>query len=346
MSYTNATQKDLNVPQKPVAVIGTGSWGTALAILIARNGYCVRLWGCEPNEIKDLKENRRNSRYLGDIQLPEKITIDDDLSSILNNCNDIIIAVPSHAFQSLLQLIHPLIQNKDKIRFAWGTKGLDTEHKLLHETASEIIGKRPMAIISGPSFAKEVAEGLPTAVTVAATDNQFAEDLANYLHNETFRVYLSNDLIGIEICGAVKNVLAIAIGIAAGMGLGANSRAALMTRGLAELTRLGLALGGKQETFMGLAGIGDLILTCTDDQSRNRRFGLAIGKGTLAKEAEQSIGQIVEGIANTKEVYLLAKSKNVEMPIVEQVYKILYENLSPKDALKTLLSRSRKESEF
>lgn len=332
--------------KKPIAVFGTGSWGTALAMLLGNNGYEVYLWGCDAYELRDLKENRRNQRYLEDIKIPDNIHVTDDIAEVFKYCDDSIVVVPSHAFESFLKLIHPFVYNDPKKRVAWGTKGLGSNHKLLHEIAEEVLGKKSFAIISGPSFAKEVAHSFPTAVTVASKDKQFAEDLASYLHSSTFRTYLSDDVVGVEMSGTVKNVLAIAIGIAVGMGLGANARAALMTRGLAELTRLGLILGGKQSTFMGLAGVGDLILTCTDDQSRNRRFGLSIGKGVSRIEAEQSIGQVVEGIANAKEVYLLAKSKNIEMPIIEQVYKILYENLSPQDALKVLLSRSRKETEF
>jgi glycerol-3-phosphate dehydrogenase (NAD(P)+) len=323
-----------------IAVLGTGAWGTALAILLAKNGYTIKLWSKFSDEVISLAENRCNVRYLPNITLPNNIAVVSDLAEALQNTQDILIAVPSHAFRSTVAMIKNFLPNKP--RLFWATKGLDTSDKMLHEVVCEIIGAIPMAVISGPTFANEVAQGLPTAITVASNDITFGQDVAKYLHNDTFRAYTNNDLIGVQIAGAVKNVLAIAVGIADGMSLGSNARAALITRSLAELTRLGKILGGKTETFMGLAGIGDLVLTCTDNQSRNRRFGLALGQGVQRQEAEKTINQTIEGIPNSKTTYLLALNKKVEMPIVEQVYRILYEDLTPQTAVTTLLSRTPK----
>lgn len=323
-----------------IAVIGAGSWGTALAIVLARNGYRVNLWDKEKNDLKAMAKERVNRRYLPGISLPENIAIHLSLREAVKSSSDILLAVPSQSFHQVLQSLKPLLHIN--VRIIWGTKGLDKTGKLLHEVVRKTLGEIPMAVISGPTFAHEVAQGLPTAVTVAATDKTFAKACVNYLHNPTFRVYTSMDIVGVQIGGLVKNSLAIATGISDGMGFGANARSALITRGLAELMRFGSALGGKVETFMGLAGLGDLVLTCTDDQSRNRRFGLAVGKGSDLKIAEKAIGQVVEGIANTKLIHEKAKQLHIDMPIVTQVYNILYSNLSPKKAVKALLGRSPK----
>jgi len=324
-----------------IAVLGAGAWGTALALQLAKNNHTVHLWDIDPQLLQHLKQQRSNERYLSGIPLPDNLQIFFDLKEALNEADDVLLVVPSHAFTSSLKTIKPYLSTTP--RLAWATKGLTQENQLLHEAVQEIIGPIAMAVLSGPTFAKEVAAGLPTAVTVAAKQKDFAKLLATYLHSKTFRVYFSDDLIGVEVGGAVKNVLAIAVGIADGMGFGANTRCALITRGLVELTRLGLALGGKQETFIGLSGMGDLILTCTDNQSRNRRFGLAIGMGKDRHTALEEIDQVVEGIGTTKAVYNLAKQKNIEMPITEQVYHILYQKVTPYDAVNALLSRSLKE---
>jgi glycerol-3-phosphate dehydrogenase (NAD(P)+) len=256
----------------------------------------------------------------------------------LSQIQDIFVAVPSHAFREVMNLIKPFL-NSD-VRIGWGTKGLDPESgKLFHEVVQEIIGKIPMAVLSGPSFAKEVALELPTAVTLANNNQNFSQDLVSRFYNPNFRVYTSNDMIGVQLCGAVKNVLAIAVGVSDGLNLGANARCALITRGLAEMARLGKAMGGNLETFMGLAGIGDLVLTATDDQSRNRRCGLALALGKELTKIQEEIGQVIEGATNAGIVYNLAKKLNVEMPIVEQVYLTLYENLPASEAVKALLSR-------
>jgi glycerol-3-phosphate dehydrogenase (NAD(P)+) len=253
-----------------------------------------------------------------------------------------LLVVPSHAFRDTLRQIAPLL--KPHTRIAWATKGLEPGSRhLLHQVIAEELGpEQACAVISGPTFAKEVAKGLPTAVTVASANEGTAAYFAACLHGATFRAYTASDVVGVELGGACKNVLAIAAGIADGLGFGANTRAALITRGLAELMRLGVHLGGNAETFMGLAGLGDLVLTCTDDQSRNRRVGLAIGRGNTLEEAVASIGQAVEGVKSAPEIHRLAQSQGVEMPITEQVYRVLYEGVPAQQAVETLLQREQK----
>ncbi|MCW8971978.1 MAG: NAD(P)H-dependent glycerol-3-phosphate dehydrogenase [Gammaproteobacteria bacterium] len=326
----------------PIAVLGAGSWGTALAIQLARNGIEVLLWGRNADEMARMAADRCNTRYLPDIGLPEKLSPVADLAQTLATAADVLVVVPSHAFRQTLTQIAPLL--KPGSRVAWATKGLEPgSRKLLHQVARETLGEGyPAAVISGPTFAKEVARGLPTAVTVASTDPHTAEHFAACLHGGTFRAYTASDVVGVELGGACKNVLAIAAGIADGLGYGANTRAALITRGLAELMRLGAPLGGHPETFMGLAGLGDLVLTCTDDQSRNRRVGLALGQGKSLEEAIASIGQAVEGVKSAPEVFALAREIGVEMPITEQVYRVLYEGETAREAVAALLHREQK----
>lgn len=332
----------MNRPPHNFAVLGAGSWGTALAMLLADNGYDVSLWAHHADHAEVMSQQRSNERYLPGIHFPEKLTVSADLQAVVKQSDTILIVVPSHAFRSTLIAIKPFLNNKHRI--VWGTKGLEPgSQKLLHQQAREELGDNiSLAVISGPTFAKEVAMKLPGAVTVASTDNSFANDVALALHNDHFRAYTSNDIIGVEIGGAAKNVMAIAAGVADGLGFGANTRAALIARGLTEISRLGVALGGQQETFIGLTGLGDLVLTCTDNQSRNRRFGIAMGKGENREQAITDIGQVVEGINTAQEIYGLAQQYQVDMPITEQVYKVLYESVSPKEAVSSLFNRDPK----
>ncbi|RTE86503.1 MULTISPECIES: NAD(P)H-dependent glycerol-3-phosphate dehydrogenase [Gammaproteobacteria] len=325
-----------------VTVLGAGSYGTALAICVARKGVRTLLWGRDPKAIEQMAATRKNERYLGDIELPEALEPCADLATAVKASSIVLVVVPSYGFAEVLQQIKPHLR-KDA-RIAWATKGLEPNTgRFLSDVATEILGPEvPLAILSGPTFAKEMAQGMPTAIAVAATETQFVAELSETLHcDKSFRVYSNDDFIGMQLGGAVKNVIAIGAGMADGVGFGANARTALITRGLAELTRLGLELGGKPETFTGMAGLGDLILTCTDNQSRNRRFGLAIGQGKSVDQAMEEIGQAVEGYRNTKEVYALAKRYNVEMPIVEQLYQVMYEGKQPVEAAKALLGRAR-----
>jgi glycerol-3-phosphate dehydrogenase (NAD(P)+) len=323
-----------------IAVLGAGSWGTALALLLSRNGYPVRLWGLS-DEIDQLKLDRENKRFLPGYPFPENLTPENDLNQAIAGVSEVLVAVPSHAFSKVVEAIGP--QLEDSTTLCWATKGFEfATQRLLSDVAISHLGDRSIAVISGPSFAGEVAKGLPTAVTVAATCDEHANRLAGYLHSDTFRAYTTHDLIGVQVGGACKNVLAIAAGISDGLNFGANARSALITRGLNEIMRLGSALGSQSETFMGLAGMGDLVLTCTDNQSRNRRMGLALAKGMSIAEAKVEIGQEVEGVQTTKEVYKLAERLNVEMPITTQIHRILFEGISPEEAVKTLLLRKQK----
>lgn len=324
-----------------IAVLGAGSWGTALAILLARNGHRVRLWGHEPAAMQAMAAAGENPEYLSGIAFPPGLEAVAELDAALA-ADDLLVVVPSHAFREVLKQIRDRALALGRI--AWGTKGLEmASGKLLHQVAGEVLGEQvACAVVSGPTFAREVARGLPTAATVAAADSATAEHFAGLLRGETFRAYTSTDSIGLELGGAIKNVLAIAAGISDGLGFGANSRAALITRGLVEMMRLGEALGGQRETFMGLSGIGDLVLTCTDDQSRNRRLGLALGAGRTRAEAEAEIRQVVEGADTAREIHNIGRAHAVEMPICEQVYRVLYEGLAPQAAVQALLARDPK----
>nr|WP_277755439.1 NAD(P)H-dependent glycerol-3-phosphate dehydrogenase [Rosenbergiella nectarea] len=327
-----------------VSVIGAGSYGTALAITLARNGYPVMLWGHNPRHIARLSEQRCNAEFLSDVPFPENLALTSQLNEAVAVSRDLLIVVPSHVFGEVLRQIAPLL--RPDTRIVWATKGLEVETgRLLEEVAREILGSDiPLAVISGPTFAKELAAGMPTAIALASKNAQFAMDLQTKLHcGKSFRVYSNNDMTGVQLGGAVKNVIAIGAGMSDGMGFGANARTALITRGLAEMSRLGLALGAQAETFTGMAGLGDLVLTCTDNQSRNRRFGMLLGQGTSVEDAQETISQVVEGYRNTKEVYLLAASVGVEMPIVEQIYQVLYCGKPTQEAAIALLGRERKD---
>lgn len=325
-----------------ISVLGAGSWGTALAIQAARNGCQTILWGHDTARIACLSRDNVNNHYLPGIEFPNDLSVTDNLKETLSFSDLILLSIPSHAFKSTLIKLRPFLNPNTKI--AWATKGFNPEDgTLLSKIVEQELSKEiQTAILSGPTFAKEVAIGLPTAITIASETPSFSKQLANMLHNQNFRIYTSADIIGVQVGGAVKNVLAIAAGIADGLGFGSNTRAALITRGLQEIIRLGIKLGGQLETFMGLAGLGDLILTCTDDQSRNRRLGLALGQGQNRTEITQKIGQEIEGVSAARETYLLSLKHGIDMPITEQTYKVLYEGLNPRTAVQNLLARNQK----
>ena len=334
----------MNKRNASVTVLGAGSYGTALAITLARNGHQVLLWGHNPQHLAQLEADRCNAAFLPDVPFPDTLSTDPDLADAVAASRDLLIVVPSHVFGEVLAHIKPHLRPDSRI--VWATKGLERETgRLLQDVAREIVGDAlPLAVISGPTFAKELAAGLPTAIALAATDPQFADDLQQLLHcGKSFRVYNNPDFIGVQLGGAVKNVIAIGAGISDGIGFGANARTALITRGLAEMSRLGEALGADPTTFMGMAGLGDLVLTCTDNQSRNRRFGMMLGQGVDVESAQAQIGQVVEGYRNTKEVKALAARYGVEMPITEQIYQVLYCEKSPREAALSLLGRARKD---
>lgn len=322
-----------------IAVLGAGSYGTALAIQLARLGNDTRLWGRDAAQMRRLAEERINAEYLPGCKFPPTLTPTADLRTALSGADDVLVAVPSHGLHAVLRIAAPLLTPAQGIASA--CKGLEPDTgKLVHEVVEDILGKgRRFAAISGPTFAREVGLGMPTAVTVASTDPEYAEKIVHALHGNGFRAYTSDDVIGVEVGGSVKNVLAIAVGIADGLGLGANTRAGVITRGLAEIMRLGEAMGGKRDTFMGLAGLGDLVLTCTDDQSRNRRLGLALARGKPLPEALAEIRQVVEGVRAAPEVMRLARKHHVEMPISEQVTKVLAGEIKPAEAVRALATR-------
>jgi len=283
-----------------------------------------------------------NARYLPGATFPPNLTACPDIDECVDGARDILVVVPSHGLRATLTTLRPLLGPDSRV--CWATKGFELHTgKLPHQVAGEVLGSdRPMAVLSGPTFAKEVAEGLPTAMTIAASDADFAEDLAVALSGENFRAYTSDDMIGVEVGGAVKNVLAIGAGMSDGLGFGANTRIALITRGLVEMMRLGVALGANRETFMGLACMGDLILTCTDNLSRNRRMGLAIAGGMSVEEAKQEIQQVVEGVLAAEAVKEVAEELGIEMPICHQIYRILHEGAEPREAVGALMSRELK----
>ena len=286
-----------------------------------------------------MAKQRCNRRYLPDVRLPDEVSVEPELRVALAKAADVLVAVPSHAFRATLKAIADTKVTLSGL--AWASKGFELETGLLpHQVVAKVLSlKLPTAVLAGPTFAKEVGAGLPSAMTIASANQDYAQHLAESITTATFRAYTSNDIAGVEVGGATKNVYAIGAGISDGLGFGANTRIALVTRGLAEMTRLGLAIGARKDTFMGLAGMGDLVLTCTDDQSRNRRFGLALAKGATAEQALQSIGQVVEGYYGAKSVHLVAARYGVDMPIVEQIYRLLYENLSPAEAVAALMQR-------
>ena len=319
-----------------IAILGAGSWGTAVAIHIAQQGHSVMLWGHDPHHVSTMSQQRSNQRYLPDIAFPPSLIPTADLDECVQENNHLIIAVPSHAFASLLSKL-----KKPHQGLAWLTKGVDpSSHLLLSELVAEKWGKEfPIAVISGPSFAREVASFLPTALVLAGNTPAYLKTMHKILHHDNIRAYVTDDTIGVQLCGAVKNVLAIACGISDGLKYGANAKAALITRGLAEMSRLGMCLGARPETFMGLAGVGDLVLTCTDDQSRNRRFGLQIGQGVSLAKAEKHIGQVVEGKYNAAQICAIAEQYQVEMPICEEVNALLKGSITAKQAVIHLMSR-------
>ena len=325
--------------RNPVAVLGAGSWGTALAIQLARAGRKTVLWGRDRGQVEALSRDRLNRLYLPDAGFPADLSVTATLPDALDGAEDVLVAVPSHAFREVLAAV---AASAVPLRgLAWATKGFELETGLLpHQVVAELLPQDvPTGVLSGPTFAAEVGAGLPSAMTIASASSDYARALAESVTTETFRAYTSTDIVGVEVGAATKNVFAIGAGISDGLGFGANTRIALLTRGLAEMTRLGLALGARRDTFMGLAGMGDLVLTCTDDQSRNRRFGLALARGRSAEQARQDIGQVVEGYYGARSVHDVAKQRNVTMPIVEQIHRVIYADASPQEAVAALMRR-------
>ncbi len=330
------------IAERPLlAVLGAGSWGTALAALTARNGVPTRLWGRDRVALAAMAASHRNQRYLPEIALPPELHYESGLADAVRGADIVLIVVPSHAFASMLVELAPLLDPGTAI--AWATKGFEPgTGRFLHELVAERLPGRAAAVVTGPSFAREVAAGLPSAVTVHSDDDAFAQRLAGLLHAPNLRAYSGGDVLGAELGGAMKNVLAVATGIADGMQLGLNARAGLITRGMNEMLRLGVALGARPETLIGLSGLGDLVLTCTGDLSRNRRLGLALGHGVAIDEALRQIGQVVESILTADEVARLADKHGLDLPISAGVRAVLHGEVTPVDGLKALMAREQK----
>jgi len=327
---------------KPITVIGSGSWGTALAIQLARVGGSVTLWGRNTVHLQQMQEERCNKRYLPNSVFPENLQLEEDLDSALVGTSRVLVSVPSHAFRAVLEQLKAVLGKRlATLELAWATKGFEHATGMLpHQVVRDVLPEcTHYAVVSGPTFALEVGAGLPTAITVAGSNAEWSQRMADALRTRTFIAYTSQDIVGVEIGGAVKNALAIGAGLSDGLGFGANARIAVINRGLRELSRLGMAMGAKSETFVGLAGMGDLVLTCTDNQSRNRRMGLALASGKSIDEAAHEIGQVVEGVGAAKAVYEQAQRLNIRMPIIEQIYRVVVEGIDPRDAVEALLTR-------
>ena len=326
-----------------VAVIGAGAWGTALAQLLAEKGVPVHLWVREPEVFADLGRERLNHTFLPGVRLSSRIMFTMELAVALQGVRMVVVAVPSHVFREMLRELRPHLPPEAVLVSA--TKGMEIESLLTMEgvVREELGAALPYAVLSGPSFAREVAHKVPTAVTIASRHREVAHNLQRLFSTPCFRVYTTFEVTGAELGGALKNIFAIGTGILEGMGLGANSRAALITRGLAEMTRLGTRLGANSLTLMGLAGLGDLVLTCTSSQSRNFQVGLKLGQGLPLPEILGGMAEVAEGVKTTRAVHLLAQRLGVEMPIVEAVYHILYEGLAPREAIKKLMTRELKD---
>ena len=335
-------------PKKNISVIGAGSWGSALALLLAKNGHDVNLWDFDSSHISTLEKDRENKRHLQGCRFPDNLKTFVDINETIKGCSIILMVVPSHGFRAVFQSIADKLARGSVVISA--TKGVENESlKTMSQIMTEILGScssgsvsTDLAVLSGPSFAREVADEVPTAVTIGCKNLEAAEMLQSVFNTNYFRVYTSNDLVGLEISAALKNIVAIAAGICDGLQFGANARAALITRGLVEITRLGRSLGAQEATFYGLSGMGDLVLTCTGDLSRNRTVGLKLGEGKKIDQILEEMEMVAEGVKTTKSVSELAEKMGVEMPILEQVYKILYENKDCLEAVRDLLSRDPK----
>lgn len=330
----------------PIAVIGAGSWGTALAMVLSSKGLQVRLWGHHPEHIAALQKERENKKYLPGFSFPKTLEPVADLKSSIDGCNVVVMVVPSHGFRAVYELVAPLLSDGSCVVSA--VKGIENSTLMTMTQVMEDIHdsypdkKIETAVLSGPSFAKEVALNMPTAITIGCKQIETAKMLQQLFVTESFRVYASTDVIGLEISASLKNIVAVAAGICDGLGYGLNTRAALITRGLAEITRLGVAMKAEAATFSGLSGLGDLVLTCTGDLSRNRTVGLKLGQGRKLEDIISEMNMVAEGVKTTKSCYHLAKKLGIEMPILEQVYAILYEQKDCSDAVRDLLNRELK----
>ncbi|SMC21570.1 glycerol 3-phosphate dehydrogenase (NAD(P)+) [Clostridium acidisoli DSM 12555] len=324
-----------------VTFLGMGSFGTSLGILLAKNQCKVTIWGRNDKEVEEVKATRVNNRYLPEVEIPKDVLITSDIKEAIRDSEYIVLAVPSYAIRSVCKLISKELNEKQILISI--AKGIEEGTNLrLSQVIKDEAPLNPVVVLTGPSHAEEVSRNIPTAVVVSSADMKYAYKVQDLFMTKYFRVYTNDDIIGTEIGGAVKNIIALTCGICDGLGYGDNTRAALMTRGMSEIVKIGTLLGGKKETFYGLTGMGDLIVTCTSLHSRNRRAGIQIGKGVPIKEACENIGMVVEGISACDAFYKLKEKLNVCMPIVDELYQILFKNKDIKDAAHSLMSRDRK----
>ena len=331
--------------KKDISMIGAGSWGTALAILLAKSGYRVKMWSCFDKEIEMINDLKEHKEKLPGIKIPEGVLCTGDIEESLNGSDIVVMVVPSHTIRENAKKISTYIKNETIIVNC--SKGIESETGLrLSQVIKEEIPNANLVTLSGPSHAEEVANGVPTTVVAASEDISAAELIQDVFMTPLFRVYTNSDIIGVEIGGALKNVIALCAGISDGLGFGDNTKAALMTRGLAEISRLGISMGANPQTFAGLSGIGDLIVTCTSMHSRNRRAGILIGQGKTPKEAMEEVKMVVEGVTTTKAAYHLAKRRNVTMPITFEAYEVLFNEKDAKETVNDLMMRNKKDEVF
>ncbi len=331
---------------KHISIIGDGGWGTTLACLLSTKGLEVTLWGAFPDNIEAVKLTRVNEKFLPGVKIPDAVRLTSSMSEAVRGADVIVLAAPSQYARGVLMMLK--MENLSGKKFVSVTKGIENKTlKRVSEIVDDVLGKRPLAVLSGPTIALEVANGAPTTVVVASKDSEFAKEVQELFMTERFRVYTSNDVAGVELGGSLKNIIAIAAGTLDALGYGANAKAGLLTRGLVEIVRLGVAMGAKRETFYGLSGLGDLATTCISRHSRNRWLGEEIGKGRKLASVLGETSMVVEGVATAKSAHDLAKKYKVEMPITSEIYKVLYENKDPKRAVHDLMTRTPKtEDEY
>jgi glycerol-3-phosphate dehydrogenase (NAD(P)+) len=326
---------------KNIGIIGDGGWGTTLAILLSKKGFNVALWGAFPDHIEEVRESGENVRFLPGVKIPGSVKLTSEMDEVVRHKELIVLAAPSQFMRGVLMMLK--LEDLSGKAFISVTKGIEnTTLKRMSEVAIEVLGERPLAVLSGPTIALEVANGIPTTAVVSSREESFSAEMQDVFMTDRFRVYTNNDVVGVEIGGSLKNVIAIAAGCTDALGYGTNAKAALLTRGLVEIVRLGVAMGAKRDTFYGLSGLGDLTTTCISQYSRNRWLGEEIGRGKKLAEILKETAMVVEGVSTARSAHDLARKYNVEMPIAAEIYKVLYENKDPKKAVQDLMTRSRK----
>ena len=330
---------------KDICVVGDGGWGTTLSVLLANKGFGVTLWGAFPDYIELLKRDRENSKFLPGIKIPDNVKITASLDEAVRGKPLIVLAAPSQYMRGVLTMLK--MQDLTGKTFISVTKGIENKSlKRMSELIDEVLGKRELGVLSGPTIALEVANGAPTTAVVASVNMGLSRGLQDVFMTDRFRVYTTNDVIGVELGGSLKNIIAIAAGASDALGFGTNAKAAVLTRGLSEIVRLGVSMGARKETFYGLSGLGDLTTTCVSQYSRNRWLGEEIGKGKKLKDILKETDMVVEGVATAKSAYELARKYQVEMPIASEIYKVLYEDKEPKKAVHDLMTRAPKDEEY